>query len=401
MKTKILSLIFIAATMTVSAQEGGVGIGTSKPDNSAILDLSSNNKGLLMPRMTLSERGNIKNPATGLKIYQTDNGAGEYTFNGEKWVQILTSESKSIAAAGTPWDMGGNVATASDFIGTTNNASLKFRVNNQPAGQIDANSQNVALGYQAMISPTIGFSNLAFGGLSQGSATNSGNFNTSIGNSTLKKNTTGQNNLAIGTNSLSEVTSGSANTAIGANAMQLSTGSNNTAIGFQAGFINSGNGSVFIGSSAGTWESGSNKLYIANSDTDMPLLYGDFNAKYVTIGDVSPALRTQGTATGGYNLLVKGGILTEKVKVALATAGSDWADYVFEPEYKSKMMSLEEIEKFVNINKHLPNVPSANEMVKNGLDVSQTSKMFMEKIEELTLYIIELNKEIIKLKANK
>jgi hypothetical protein len=94
---------------------------------------------------------------------------------------------------------------------------------------------------------------------------------------------------------------------------------------------------------------------------------------------------------------VKGGILTEKVKVALAVAGTDWADYVFEPSYK--LMPLEDVESFTKENKHLPNVPSADEMVNSGLDVAQTSKMFMEKIEELTLYMIELNKEVKSLKA--
>lgn len=63
------------------------------------------------------------------------------------------------------------------------------------------------------------------------------------------------------------------------------------------------------------------------------------------------------------------------------------------------MMSLEEIEKFTIENKHLPNVPSAEEMILEGLDVAKTSKMFMEKIEELTLYLIELNKEVKALKA--
>ena len=63
------------------------------------------------------------------------------------------------------------------------------------------------------------------------------------------------------------------------------------------------------------------------------------------------------------------------------------------------MMSLEDVEKFTIENKHLPNVPSAATMVENGLDVGQTSKMLMEKIEELTLYIIDLNKKIKALEA--
>jgi hypothetical protein len=63
------------------------------------------------------------------------------------------------------------------------------------------------------------------------------------------------------------------------------------------------------------------------------------------------------------------------------------------------MMSLEQVEKFTKENKHLPNVPSAQQLKDNGMDVGETSKMFMEKIEELTLYMIELNKEVKALKA--
>ena len=62
-------------------------------------------------------------------------------------------------------------------------------------------------------------------------------------------------------------------------------------------------------------------------------------------------------------------------------------------------MPLNEVESYTQKNKHLPNVPSADEMSASGLDVGQTSKMFMEKIEELTLYLIQLNKEIDALKA--
>jgi hypothetical protein len=101
----------------------------------------------------------------------------------------------------------------------------------------------------------------------------------------------------------------------------------------------------------------------------------------------------------GYRLVVQDGILCEKVKVALrATGSTDWADYVFEPEYKAKMLSLEEVEKYINTNKHLPNVPSTAEVQKEGLDFHQTSRMFMEKIEELTLYMIDMKKEINALK---
>ncbi len=103
----------------------------------------------------------------------------------------------------------------------------------------------------------------------------------------------------------------------------------------------------------------------------------------VKIGDVaSPA---------GYKLYVEQGILTEKVKVALKTSGN-WADHVFAPDYKLK--SLPEVETFIKQNKHLPGIPSAEALVKDGgIDMNQMFAKQMEKIEELTLYMIAIKKE--------
>jgi hypothetical protein len=92
-----------------------------------------------------------------------------------------------------------------------------------------------------------------------------------------------------------------------------------------------------------------------------------------------------------YRLYVQSGILTEKVKVALKTT-SDWADYVFDKHYK--LMPINQLEQFLNQNKHLPNVPSAEEVVKNGIDVAKMNAKLLEKIEELTLYLIQLNKKV-------
>jgi hypothetical protein len=92
-------------------------------------------------------------------------------------------------------------------------------------------------------------------------------------------------------------------------------------------------------------------------------------------------------------LFVAGGILTEKVKVATY---ANWADYVFANEYELK--SLKEVENFIHKNKHLPNIPSAKEVKEQGLDLGEMQAKQMEKIEELTLYIIQMNKEMIVLK---
>jgi hypothetical protein len=102
---------------------------------------------------------------------------------------------------------------------------------------------------------------------------------------------------------------------------------------------------------------------------------------------------------GTYKLYVEDGILTEKVKVAIKTT-LNWSDYVFAKDYKLK--PLNEVASFIKENNHLPGVPSAEEVVKDGIDVAAMDAKLLEKIEELTLYIIDLKNEVEKLKkANK
>lgn len=104
----------------------------------------------------------------------------------------------------------------------------------------------------------------------------------------------------------------------------------------------------------------------------------------VSIGSVS-------SLPGTYKLYVEDGILTEKVKVAIDGSGN-WSDYVFAPEYK--LRSLKEVDAFIKKNRHLPGVPSAEEVVASGIDVATMDAKLLEKIEELTLYIINLEKKL-------
>ncbi|MFM9911086.1 MAG: hypothetical protein ACKVOW_17225 [Chitinophagaceae bacterium] len=94
-----------------------------------------------------------------------------------------------------------------------------------------------------------------------------------------------------------------------------------------------------------------------------------------------------GTLNPTYKLSVNGDIRTKEVVVE-----TGWADYVFDESYK--LRSLDEVEKYIGQNKHLPNIPSAKEVEEKGLRVGNIQKRMMEKIEELTLYIIEANKKI-------
>lgn len=97
------------------------------------------------------------------------------------------------------------------------------------------------------------------------------------------------------------------------------------------------------------------------------------------------------TTTGNYKLLVEGGILTEKVKVALRST-ANWADYVFEKNYE--LMPLKNVEEYIALHKHLPGIDSASELSKNGLDLAEMQAKHMAKIEEMMLYIIDQNKTI-------
>jgi hypothetical protein len=136
---------------------------------------------------------------------------------------------------------------------------------------------------------------------------------------------------------------------------------------------------------------GNNFLFLANSgrvgvNTDNPTAQLTVNGNML-IGD--PA--TVCIPNTNYKLFVQTGILTEKVRVAV-NCSANWADYVFASDYK--LMPLTDLEKFVTENKHLPNIPSAEEVVKDGVDVGQMTSKLLEKVEELSLYIIEQNKKI-------
>lgn len=93
------------------------------------------------------------------------------------------------------------------------------------------------------------------------------------------------------------------------------------------------------------------------------------------------------------NVFANGNIWAKEIKVALT---NPWADYVFNETYK--LPTLNEVEKYIKKNKHLQNVPTAEEIKCNGLELGEIAKIQQEKIEELTLYLIQQNKEIEKLK---
>jgi len=94
------------------------------------------------------------------------------------------------------------------------------------------------------------------------------------------------------------------------------------------------------------------------------------------------------TDTKGYKLAVGGSMIAEKIKVKLQGA---WPDYVFADDYK--LPSLAEVAAYVKEHRHLPDMPAAEEVEKEGLDVAEMNKQLLKKVEELTLYIIQQQQE--------
>ena len=111
---------------------------------------------------------------------------------------------------------------------------------------------------------------------------------------------------------------------------------------------------------------------------------------FVGIGTTNPREKLEVNG----NTIINGDVESKKVKVT-ASPGSV-PDYVFSPNYK--LRTLSELEAFIKANSHLPNVPNANEIETNGQDVGDLQLKLLEKIEELTLYVIEQNKEMAELK---
>ncbi|WP_052266459.1 hypothetical protein [Pedobacter kyungheensis] len=95
-----------------------------------------------------------------------------------------------------------------------------------------------------------------------------------------------------------------------------------------------------------------------------------------------------GTTNPSEKLAVNGKIRAREIKVE----ATNWPDYVFKAGYK--VGTLEELESYIKANKHLPEIPSAKEVVENGVQLGEMNKLLLKKVEELTLHLIEKDKQL-------
>lgn len=206
----------------------------------------------------------------------------------------------------------------------------------------------------------------------------------------------GTRNVFFGAEVADQVSQGSNNVFLGncSSCNTLGYANKNVFIGDRTGALVGGNmeGNVLIGYAVGNSVRNNNKLIIDNTNLTTALIYGDFATDKLGINTKNLPSNLNGEDLSSYSLYVEGGLLTEKLRVQ-----PNWADYVFEADYK--LMSLENVEKFIEENGHLPNVPSAEAVQQTGIELGDIKRIQQEKIEELTLYIIDLNEQLQLIKA--
>lgn len=144
-------------------------------------------------------------------------------------------------------------------------------------------------------------------------------------------------------------------------------------------------GNVQLSSIGGYWK----KQVGVNNKTiyyDNPVAIGNLNSAN------SNDIFSNSTSVGTFQLAVGGKIGARKVQVTQ----NQWADYVFDKKYK--LRNLSQLERYIKTNKHLPEIPTTEQVLKEGVDIGEMQRLLLKKVEELTLYIIEQQKQIDELK---
>jgi hypothetical protein len=170
--------------------------------------------------------------------------------------------------------------------------------------------------------------------------------------------------------------------------------------------INSGSGLLDIGSQNTQYTHfiTDRQFFFFNKDVqiagsigsyDLPLDFRIFNVTRMYIKKENGNVGIGTIVPGSYKLAVAGSIGAWG-EVRVFTNGSAFPDYVFDPSYK--LPTLEETEKYVKENRHLPEVPSATEIEKEGMSLNGMNVILLKKVEELTLHLIEMKKESEELK---
>ncbi len=490
----LLTLLLITSQTFLKAQINDIELPTviddtgfsTGPDNSAVLELISEDKGMLVPRMRQVQRDAIVNPAQSLLIFQTDGDSGFYYHDGSSWIQLggdirnriqdadadtrvhteesadedrirfdiagiermrlqndelrLSSSTEMYFDAGFSGSPGDKISLNGNTLDAINMTGLGYEISTYNDGQgnlFDLDNlyfksegahrwyTNVladgGLGASSMVLNRFG--NLGIGthtperpldvgGVIRSSSTvpelelfddaaaenrieaslrESGNIiylETFWGDLRLRTGNTGSPSTRM------TIDGATGNVGIGTtnpNARLTITGGTDAEPNDQDGYAQFGS----ITSTNVVIDD--NEIMARNNGavSDLSLQYDGGNLIVCSQGgSVGIGVNGSGSIPAGYMLAVDGNVIAEEIRVDLS---GSWPDYVFQDDYQ--LRSIEELEQSIQENGHLPGIPSADEVENDGLHLGDMQKRMMEKIEELSLYIIQLNEENKALKA--
>ena len=351
MKNLIFISLICLCSFTTYAQSVSINEDKSAPSPSALLDIKSTSKGLLIPRMSSGERTGIAAPAVGLLVYDNETASFWY-YKAAGWTELVGgggSGTNNWAASGSNIY---NSNTGNVGIGTTapsTKLTLKTPINT--AGWVHiGGADSIIVGE-------------GIGGVSAAIGTST--------NHAFRLNTSGLGRVHI--YPLGEVV-------VGSNATSPFGKFTVETLNNSYGISHLGEGGNILATRMGGTSAGIGTF----SPTNMRIFAGGFSRIFISEATGNVGI---GTDNPTYKLSVLGNIHCTE-----AVVETGWADYVFEENYKLPLLS--EVEKFILQYKHLPNIPSAKEVKTNGLNLGDTQKRMMEKIEELTLYLIENTKQL-------
>ncbi|HSK13378.1 MAG TPA: hypothetical protein VK907_09195 [Phnomibacter sp.] len=223
--------------------------------------------------------------------------------------------------------------------------------------------RNVAVGNYALYDNIAGGYNVAVGASSL--QNNLANMNTAFGRQTMLLNRVGLENVVMGNGALHDNLNGSRNVAIGYQAGKASTGIGNVYLGYMAGYNNKGHYQLFISNPLGT------------------IVHGDFSTRQVLLGVGHPDVYSfAGTRT----LNVRQGILTDSLRIASV---ADWPDHVFDNDHE--LIPLPDLDNYLRRERHLPGIPTQGQVKEIGVELGKMQSDLLKKVEELTLYLLQIS----------
>jgi hypothetical protein len=359
---KVYFILFIAlVAYTSSYAQVAINTDGSVADANAMLDIKSNTKGLLIPRSSSTTISGLASAKNGMLMYDTT--YQRLRMRTESiWRDVVDSRSWSRNLSTSE-----QVVYTLDSVGIgTSGPSTKLHINSSVAGELMRLGNN---------DPQISF----YQGTTATGFINTTGVDFKMG--TFSSNNTGRAIIRVnGGDRLTVAPDGNVGIANNTPLTRL-----HIASGQDAGLTNTQNGFVMLGTEAGSNVVIDNNEIIARNNGTVSTLFMQNNGATVQIGNTA--------VPTGYTLSVAGKAICTELRVQLTGA---WPDYVFDEKYK--LPDFNTLRNYIKENKHLPNIPAAKDIEKSGMEVGDMQRRMMEKIEELTLYVLELEKKVSALK---